>query len=33
MKFKALATDYDGTIAHVGIIDQTTVNALRLGSG
>jgi hydroxymethylpyrimidine pyrophosphatase-like HAD family hydrolase len=28
MKFKALATDYDGTIAHDGIVDQATVDAL-----
>ena len=30
MKLKALATDYHGTIAHDGIVDQTTVNALTL---
>jgi len=28
MKFAALATDYDGTIAHDGIVDQPTVDAL-----
>ena len=29
MKFDALATDYDGTIAYDGIVDQPTVDALR----
>lgn len=29
MKFRALATDYDGTIAHDGIVDEATVEALR----
>lgn len=29
MYFIALATDYDGTLAHDGIADQTTVDALR----
>jgi hydroxymethylpyrimidine pyrophosphatase-like HAD family hydrolase len=28
MKFKALATDYDGTIAHHGVVDPATVDAL-----
>jgi hydroxymethylpyrimidine pyrophosphatase-like HAD family hydrolase len=28
MKFEALATDYDGTIAHDGIVDQPTLDAL-----
>ena len=28
MKFDALATDYDGTIAHDGIVDEATVDAL-----
>ena len=28
MKFAALATDYDGTIAHDGIVDQPTLDAL-----
>ena len=28
MRFKALATDYDGTIAHHGIVDPATVDAL-----
>jgi hydroxymethylpyrimidine pyrophosphatase-like HAD family hydrolase len=28
MIFEALATDYDGTIAHDGIVDQPTVHAL-----
>ena len=28
MKFKALATDYDGTIAHHGLVDPATVDAL-----
>jgi hydroxymethylpyrimidine pyrophosphatase-like HAD family hydrolase len=28
MKFDALATDYDGTIAHHGIVDQATTDAL-----
>jgi hydroxymethylpyrimidine pyrophosphatase-like HAD family hydrolase len=29
MNFQALATDYDGTIAHDGIVDQPTVAALE----
>jgi hydroxymethylpyrimidine pyrophosphatase-like HAD family hydrolase len=29
MNFQALATDYDGTIAHDGIVDQPTVDALE----
>src|SRR5688572_30813241 len=28
MRFEALATDYDGTIAHDGVVDQQTVDAL-----
>ena len=28
MRFEALATDYDGTIAHDGVVDQPTVDAL-----
>ena len=28
MKFDALATDYDGTIAHDGIVDRPTLDAL-----
>ena len=29
MRYKALATDYDGTIAHDGRVDEETVDALR----
>jgi hydroxymethylpyrimidine pyrophosphatase-like HAD family hydrolase len=29
MRYRALATDYDGTIAHDGQVDDDTVNALR----
>jgi hydroxymethylpyrimidine pyrophosphatase-like HAD family hydrolase len=29
MKYRALATDYDGTIAHDGRVDAATVDALR----
>jgi hydroxymethylpyrimidine pyrophosphatase-like HAD family hydrolase len=29
MRYRALATDYDGTIAHDGKVDETTVAALR----
>ena len=29
MKLRALATDYDGTIAHDGVVDDATVAALR----
>jgi hydroxymethylpyrimidine pyrophosphatase-like HAD family hydrolase len=29
MRFKALATDYDGTIAHHGIVDAATVDCLH----
>jgi len=29
MQYLALATDYDGTIAHDGIVDQPTIAALR----
>ena len=29
MKYRALATDFDGTIAHDGHVDDTTVEALR----
>lgn len=29
MTYRALATDYDGTIAHDGVVDDTTVDALR----
>ena len=29
MTFDALATDYDGTLAHHGIVDDTTIAALR----
>ena len=28
MRFRALATDYDGTIARDGIVDDATVTAL-----
>jgi hydroxymethylpyrimidine pyrophosphatase-like HAD family hydrolase len=33
MRFDALATDYDGTIAHDGIVDQPTLDALKRGRG
>lgn len=29
MRYRALATDYDGTIAHDGIVDDSTIEALR----
>lgn len=29
MKYKVLATDYDGTIAHDGIVDEPTLEALQ----
>ena len=29
MNYDALATDYDGTIAHDGVVDEPTVDALR----
>src|SRR5690349_15032547 len=29
MTFRALATDYDGTLAHDGHVDETTVAALK----
>jgi hydroxymethylpyrimidine pyrophosphatase-like HAD family hydrolase len=29
MKYQALATDYDGTIAHDGVVDEPTVASLR----
>jgi hydroxymethylpyrimidine pyrophosphatase-like HAD family hydrolase len=29
MRYLALATDYDGTIAHDGIVDETTLDALK----
>jgi len=29
MRYLALATDYDGTIAHDGVVDQPTIEALR----
>jgi hydroxymethylpyrimidine pyrophosphatase-like HAD family hydrolase len=29
MKYHALATDYDGTIAHDGVVDDATLEALR----
>lgn len=29
MRYRAFATDYDGTIAHDGIVDEPTVDALR----
>ena len=29
MKYRALATDFDGTIAHDGRVDDSTVEALR----
>lgn len=29
MRYSTLATDYDGTIAHDGVVDETTVAALR----
>src|ERR1700736_4770009 len=29
MRYLALATDYDGTIAHDGVVDEPTVDALR----
>lgn len=31
-KYLALATDYDGTLAHDGVVDETTVAALRQAS-
>jgi hydroxymethylpyrimidine pyrophosphatase-like HAD family hydrolase len=31
MRFDALATDYDGTIAHDGVVDEATVAALQRG--
>ena len=33
MRFKALATDYDGTIAHHGTVDPATVDALQQFKG
>ena len=33
MRFKALATDYDGTIAHHGMVDPATVDALQQFKG
>ena len=29
MRYKALATDYDGTIAHDGVVDDATLDALK----
>ena len=29
MRYRAFATDYDGTIAHDGIVDEATLEALR----
>jgi hydroxymethylpyrimidine pyrophosphatase-like HAD family hydrolase len=29
MRYQALATDYDGTIAHDGVVDAATIDALR----
>ena len=29
MKYQALATDYDGTIAHDGLVDEPTIQGLR----
>jgi hydroxymethylpyrimidine pyrophosphatase-like HAD family hydrolase len=29
MRYKAFATDYDGTMAHDGVVDEPTVEALR----
>src|SRR5688572_14103528 len=29
MRFLALATDYDGTIAHDGVVDEPTIAALK----
>src|SRR4051812_4525728 len=29
MRYLALATDYDGTIAHDGVVDDATLDALR----
>jgi hydroxymethylpyrimidine pyrophosphatase-like HAD family hydrolase len=29
MKYQVLATDYDGTIAHDGVVDDATIEALR----
>jgi len=29
MTYRALATDYDGTIAHDGVVDEITIDALR----
>jgi hydroxymethylpyrimidine pyrophosphatase-like HAD family hydrolase len=29
MRYQALATDYDGTIAHDGVVDEPTTSALR----
>src|SRR5689334_4778807 len=28
MRYQALATDYDGTLAHDGVVDQSTLDAL-----
>ena len=33
MRFLALATDYDGTMAHDGIVDLPTIDALRRARG
>ena len=33
MRFRALATDYDGTIAHDGRVDEETVESLRAARG
>src|SRR4051794_10827793 len=29
MRFHVLATDYDGTIAHDGVVEEATIDALR----
>jgi hydroxymethylpyrimidine pyrophosphatase-like HAD family hydrolase len=29
MTFEALATDYDGTLAYDGIVDESTIDALK----
>jgi hydroxymethylpyrimidine pyrophosphatase-like HAD family hydrolase len=33
MRFQVLATDYDGTIAHDGVVDDETVKALKHAKG
>lgn len=33
MRFDALATDYDGTFAHHGVVDRATIDALLRAKG